>query len=66
VCAGTGRRAGPQGVPDLPRKQVKTRLKEISEGAWGAEAARKAIAELEAAMAATVAAAAIASTTATS
>ncbi|MGY0231880.1 GOLPH3/VPS74 family protein [Longispora urticae] len=41
---------------DLPRGQVKARLKEISEGAWAADAVRKAIAEVQAAVLAGVAA----------
>jgi hypothetical protein len=51
---------------DMDRKQVKTRLKEISEGAWAAEAVRKTIAEVQAAVMVAVMAATTASTAATS
>jgi hypothetical protein len=36
--------------PDLDRKLVKARLKEIGEGAWAAEAVRKTIEEIQAAV----------------
>jgi hypothetical protein len=47
---------------DLPRAQVKARLKEIGEGAWAATAVKKAIEEIQAVMIVTM----IATTTATS
>jgi Golgi phosphoprotein 3 (GPP34) len=50
---------------DLDRKQVKARLKEISEGAWAAEAVKKTIAEVQAAVTTAVIAATTASTVAT-
>jgi hypothetical protein len=37
-------------LPDLDRKQLKTRLKEIGEGAWAADAVRKVIEEIQAAV----------------
>ena len=37
-------------LADLDRKRVKARLKEISEGAWAAEAVRKTIEEIQAAV----------------
>ncbi|MER6712820.1 MULTISPECIES: GPP34 family phosphoprotein [unclassified Streptomyces] len=36
--------------PDLPRKEVSARMKEISEGQWAGESVRKAIQEMHAAM----------------
>ncbi len=47
-------------LADLDRKVIKTRLKEISEGAWAAEAVRKTIEEIQAAVMVAI----IASTTA--
>jgi hypothetical protein len=47
---------------DLDRKLVKARLKEISEGAWAAEAVKKTIAEVQAAVMVAVTAATTAST----
>lgn len=49
---------------DLPRDQVKRRLKEISEGNWASAAVRRAIEELQVALMAAAASAAIATTTA--
>lgn len=46
---------------DLDRKQVKTRLKEIGEGAWAADAVKKSIEEIQAAVMVAI----VASTTAT-
>jgi hypothetical protein len=37
-------------LADLDRKQVKTRLKEIGEGAWAADAVRKAIEDIQVAV----------------
>jgi Golgi phosphoprotein 3 (GPP34) len=50
---------------DLDRRQVRARLKEISEGAWAAEAVKKTIAEVQAAVTTAVIAATTASTAAT-
>jgi hypothetical protein len=40
--------------PDLPRRQVKARLKEIRQGEWAAEAVKKAIDEVQAAVGAAI------------
>ena len=50
---------------DLDRKQVKARLKEISEGAWAATAVKKSIEAVQMAMMVSIMAATTASTTAT-
>lgn len=50
--------------PDLPRKQVKERLKRIGEGAWAAVAVKKAIEEVQAAIMVAVIASTSAATTA--
>jgi hypothetical protein len=49
---------------DMDRKQVKARLKEISESSWAAEAVKKTIAEVQAAVMVAVMAATTASTAA--
>lgn len=46
--------------PDLPRGQVKARLKEIRQGAWAAEAVKKAIDDVQAAVVAATVAASVA------
>jgi hypothetical protein len=50
---------------DLDAKQVKARLKEIGEGSWAADAVKKTIEQIEAAVMASVIAATTASTVAT-
>ncbi|MEV6521224.1 GPP34 family phosphoprotein [Longispora sp. NPDC051575] len=50
---------------DLPRGQVRARMKEIGEGAWAADAVRRAIAEVQAAVMAGIVASTTASTAAT-
>jgi hypothetical protein len=39
---------------DLDRRRVKARLKEIGEGAWAAEAVRRAISDIQASVTAAV------------
>ncbi|MFI6823049.1 GPP34 family phosphoprotein [Micromonospora sp. NPDC050187] len=48
---------------DLPKEQVKRRLKEIGEGSWASAATRRAIEETQAALIAATATAAVVSTT---
>lgn len=50
-------------VPDRPRREVRDRFKAIVAQSWPADAVRKAITEMEAAVAATVSAAAVTSAT---